>query len=562
MKRLSKKTVVGAIVLIVGISMATAAWSALPPPCSEGKKKFSIYFGNGVANTLETAFFNLNELMDFVNAKVTAPDNSCFSWNIAYNPTAGVIKDLLEAAAQKFKEAGVPFFEEDFWRFLTGSLLTKNVTIWEPFKLVALEMLAKATIGQIDQVSIDRHAVAYTKAVNEDCSNVLLVAHSQGNLYGNSALSKVAAVNGIPLDGIPPDHWRMVSVATPASFVATPVGASVGPIPQLWATSSTDQIIENDIILPFALPFNTSWGNLLLDVVSLNPDVIFGHSFSGYLTHAPSNNLIASDLQMALDEMPRSGCLAFSRPGYSASSASGVATITIKRTGGFSQDESVQFDTADGTATAGSDYVAKHESIKIPKGKNSIDVPISLLQSLLTGSRTVRLSLNQANNSSPGTQLGQQSGATLTITGRDSLTAGFRISNVYQTLSTSQTDSCGTNHTDMATGGPYNMWALRLPVLVSTIMIDGQWVAQSGTDNQFFPGYSSTFSSGGVLTNNYTYSGNDGFFDITGIQTEIVGGGSYTFAWTETKQYSSNGCAGTIVRTENSNGTAETIFLN
>lgn len=106
------------------------------------------------------------------------------------------------------------------------------------------------------------------------------------------------------------------------------------------------------------------------------------------------------------------GVIQFSSATYSVSEAGGAAVITFTRTGGTSGAVSVDFSTANGTATAGSDYSAVATTVTFAHGESSKTVSIPVLNdSLPEGDETVSLSLK---NVSGGAGLGLST-ATLKI---------------------------------------------------------------------------------------------------------------------------------------------------
>ncbi len=106
--------------------------------------------------------------------------------------------------------------------------------------------------------------------------------------------------------------------------------------------------------------------------------------------------------------------IAFSQASYSTSEAGPTATITINRTGDTSSEVSVHVSTADGTATAGSDYTAVSEDVSFAADDTSKTVSVPITDDVLNeGSESLTLSLS---NPSAGAERGSPSAATLTIT--------------------------------------------------------------------------------------------------------------------------------------------------
>jgi len=124
------------------------------------------------------------------------------------------------------------------------------------------------------------------------------------------------------------------------------------------------------------------------------------------------------------------GSLQFSSVAYGQAegdSGTSATTITVTRTGGASGAVSVDYATADGRATAGSDYVATRGTLNWADGdtaSKTFTVPI-IGDTILEADETVNLTLS---NPTGGAALGTASSAVLTITNDDpgwSLAAGY-----------------------------------------------------------------------------------------------------------------------------------------
>lgn len=114
--------------------------------------------------------------------------------------------------------------------------------------------------------------------------NVLLVSHSQGNLIGNKVYTL--------LDETEKKKFRMVSVATPASYVK--IKGQTSP----YVTAHADLVINNPLI-PNHLPANVAGT---------------GHDFiHTYLdAHSDARHLIASYVKSAYDDlMQTTSCIVY-----------------------------------------------------------------------------------------------------------------------------------------------------------------------------------------------------------------------------------------------------------
>ncbi|MDN3514506.1 MAG: hypothetical protein NG747_08910 [Candidatus Brocadia sp.] len=215
-----------------------------------------VFFGNGVWNDVENARLSKKVLQNRLNAHISETSlEGTITYGLAYNPSEGYLADLLET------------FEQDlqtnyslFWNYLAN---------WDAMpdflqdKIIEIANEVDAAVVSANP-SVQEHIALYNTYLSEG-KMVVLVAHSQGNLYGNIAYL-----------GIDPqyiDGFGIVSVANPDGYVA-----GGGP----YTTIDEDFIIGS---IPSALPQNLdnffgpiNWG-----------DVWGGHNFiKSYM--APGHN--------------------------------------------------------------------------------------------------------------------------------------------------------------------------------------------------------------------------------------------------------------------------------
>jgi hypothetical protein len=116
-------------------------------------------------------------------------------------------------------------------------------------------------------------------------------------------------------------------------------------------------------------------------------------------------------------QTPAPGVLAFGAATYSVAENGGNATITVNRTGGSSGQVTVNYATANGTATAGSDYTSASGALTFAAGVTAQTFAVPILDDAVSeGSETISLSLSSPTG---GATLGGQSTATLTIIDND-----------------------------------------------------------------------------------------------------------------------------------------------
>jgi parallel beta-helix repeat protein len=116
----------------------------------------------------------------------------------------------------------------------------------------------------------------------------------------------------------------------------------------------------------------------------------------------------------AYEYYPNQGILQFLSVSFSAPENGGSAIITIIRKGGKTGSVSVDFATSDGTATAGSDYVASSGTLAFGDGETQKTFSIPVINDqVLEGKETVNLRLS---NPGGGAILGARQSAILYIT--------------------------------------------------------------------------------------------------------------------------------------------------
>ncbi len=275
-----------AVWLVLGCLLA--AWTGVPahaqiapqPACQNAAApRTAVYFVNGVTTTLDDARLNAGKLeLEFLNrlpAMSPAVQANCHVFVLNYNPTAGEVNDFLEAAQQQLN-----ITPTRFWLELQGLGLFTPPLIRD-----ALEG-PMTDLNLIDATTIERHAAAYRQQMaSPSCRRVLVVPHSQGNLYTNAAYDLLFSQPPTP----PPAALQVVGVATPAQSV---------PGNGRYRTSTTDVLINAiRVIRPAVLPSNTNWG---ISPLLFSPSYSGGHSFIGYLSADPSRTDILSDIESSL----------------------------------------------------------------------------------------------------------------------------------------------------------------------------------------------------------------------------------------------------------------------
>lgn len=117
------------------------------------------------------------------------------------------------------------------------------------------------------------------------------------------------------------------------------------------------------------------------------------------------------------DGPPQPGALQFDAAAYTANENQGSIVITVARTGGNAGTVSVNYATSNGTATAGSDYIASSGTLTFADNETSKTFLIPLLDDIaIENAETVTLTLSDPTG---GATLANPSIATLTINSND-----------------------------------------------------------------------------------------------------------------------------------------------
>jgi len=236
-----------------------------------------IYFGNGVWNERDDAedgMFALRKLMfRFPNSRLNRSlEDQEYNFKYAHNPTAGTIDDLIETFYQ-LKESGQ--ISDGYFMGVYAALAAESNG--EAFITKLRDIISTYNSDASSMFSL------YQNSSFNQRHNVLLVAHSQGNLFGNKMFTLMSEAQK--------KKFRMVSVATPANHVA-----GGGP----YVTASGDYVIGpipgslDANVIGFGHTFigtylNISGGGAFLDGSNMSPGLISSYVKSAYDSLAKSS---------------------------------------------------------------------------------------------------------------------------------------------------------------------------------------------------------------------------------------------------------------------------------
>ena len=194
--------------------------------------KLDVYFGNGVWNDEEQAMKSRDALKDFLHKNSPSffsieDEGTTYKIKYMHNKTYGYTDDLLETFWQLFESGQI---SEGYFRTMSSVL-----------SISGFNFDIESKIGNIIQnynLNVDEMINTYQSSSFNQKNDVLLIAHSQGNLFGNKVYSN--------FNNLQQNKFKMVSVGTPASNV---LRINTG-----YTTLDGDFIVKP---IPNALPTNT-----------------------------------------------------------------------------------------------------------------------------------------------------------------------------------------------------------------------------------------------------------------------------------------------------------------
>ena len=238
-----------------------------------------IFFGNGVKTIEKQAYESRNKIQKLLKSTLPPEIFNTLEFDIAYNGTHSLPLDLLESSIQLLSGN-----ISKFWRYLFG---LDPIPEWFSEKFILLAgALDKSALLTTD--SLARHVNTYKTAIAEG-KKVILVAHSQGNLFGNQAYNL--------LNSRERQSFGMISVANVDNNV---LGNFTTDAP--YTTLNSDKVILALIAAQLALPTSPMKPNTdnLIEAGDF-----WGHSFidSYMLEGSHSATQITSDIVTLLNDL-------------------------------------------------------------------------------------------------------------------------------------------------------------------------------------------------------------------------------------------------------------------
>ena len=193
-----------------------------------------IYFGNGIDNTYVEALQSQALLVDAYQDKLLEDyPGQIFEFKLAYNLTQGRLKDVIETIDQKLVEldeltANKTTAAQFYMRYHSNSL----GFVPQVISLLILNELASSSLDSRDTAfeTAAKFTDSYRTDLNQ-CHRVVIVAHSQGNLFANISMAN--------LKDSYDSNIGMIGVASPAAPPGPPEGGNTN----YW-TAHDDHVIN------------------------------------------------------------------------------------------------------------------------------------------------------------------------------------------------------------------------------------------------------------------------------------------------------------------------------
>lgn len=236
-------------------------------------KETAIFFGNGVITTEKKAFEANTKIQRRLEAELPQEEFMALEYKLAYNETYGLPLDLLESTIQVLTGN-----VSRFWQILAE---LEPMPDWfaDTFLLLSTTF-DKSALLTTD--SLKEHVALYRAKIAEG-KKVILVAHSQGNLFGNLAYSLLSPSEQ--------QSFGMVSVAN----VDNNVLGTGGP----YTTLYNDKVIlallaPGALLLNKPMPTNT-------EPPSDSVDILYHSFINAYMVdNSISSNRIINDVIVML----------------------------------------------------------------------------------------------------------------------------------------------------------------------------------------------------------------------------------------------------------------------
>ena len=307
--------------------------------------------------------------------------------------------------------------------------------------------------------------VTYTDGAVTGPSNLLVRLDADGlGANGFGAPLTVAATNVQAFDLLPAQPNRGIHAAPSLAWDRSG-SANSGRVYLVYTDEAQDESNDTDIFLRFSDDDGASWSAPL----RLNDDASNRSQFSPRLAVDQSTGNVAATWYDARNDAgtgspsdsddtpntdvevwgtlllaPATKTVQFGQAAYGVAEAAGRVTLTVTRTGNLGTTATVNYATAEGTATADADYTAVNGTLTFEPGVDTVtvDVPV-IVDNLLEAAETFTVTLSEPTG---GPEAGAPAVATITVADDVTVTAPSELTATAASLGSIQlgwTDNSG-----------------------------------------------------------------------------------------------------------------------
>ncbi|MFN3566586.1 MAG: hypothetical protein ACK4V1_11465 [Burkholderiaceae bacterium] len=221
------------------------------------------------------------------NAYGNAHNEHLIAYRLAYNPTQGALLDLVDVFAQKLNEYPGATFAMIVRAFLGRVRDPLPVPLADELQRILIERIRGTGYVSLNDTDLAL-VVDRVRRQRMSGAKTLLVPHSQGSLYANSAYALLTQGAG----AVPAKSLAIVAVASPAAYVAGANGRHVTSRQDL-VIFGLRKLLGNGSVLP---------GNVRQPLTLDDP---LGHSFQAIYLRPNTNarTKLLSDIAAVLDSL-------------------------------------------------------------------------------------------------------------------------------------------------------------------------------------------------------------------------------------------------------------------
>lgn len=247
--------------------------------------RYEIFHINSIQTIERDARDNLDQLgIAYGNSH----NEHLIAYRLAYNPTQGALLDLVDVFAQKLNEYPGATFAMIVRAFLGRVRDPLPVSLSDELQRILIERIRDTGYVSLNDADLAL-VVDRIRRQRTSGAKTLLVPHSQGNLYANSAYALLTQAANNP---VPTKSLAIVGVASPAAFVAGANGRYVTSRQDL-VIFGLRKLLGNGSVLP---------GNVTQPVTLDDP---LGHNFQAIYLRPNTNarTKLLSDMTQLFDSL-------------------------------------------------------------------------------------------------------------------------------------------------------------------------------------------------------------------------------------------------------------------